>query len=107
MAYVPGYDYDIFVSYGRVDDERPHEDIAGWVSTLVRTMRTRLSQGFGREENYSLCFDLSDIRGHHSLSPEIFGKVKKSAIFLLVMSPGWLKSKWCQDEFATFSGQFA
>jgi hypothetical protein len=39
MAYVPGYEHDLFVSYAQVDDEPEPGETTGWVTTLVTALK--------------------------------------------------------------------
>ena len=41
-AYVPGFDYDIFISYAHVDD------LKGWVHAFHQALEIKLAQRFGR-----------------------------------------------------------
>ena len=43
MAYVPGYDHDVFVSYAHLDNQGD----GAWVSTLVRHLDTEIRQRLG------------------------------------------------------------
>jgi len=52
MAFVPGYEYDIFVSYARIDDV-PIEG-RGWVSTFVDQLKRSLAVRLGRTEILSV-----------------------------------------------------
>ena len=46
MAYVPGYDHDVFVSYAHLDDQGE----SAWVTTLVRHLDTELRQRLGTKD---------------------------------------------------------
>jgi hypothetical protein len=62
MAFIPGYDHDIFVSYAHVDNHfllenpRGREQPIGWVATLVKLLSKLLAQKFGRADAFSLWF---------------------------------------------------
>jgi hypothetical protein len=49
MAFVPGFEYDIFISYAHVDNQMATSEAAGWVETFHKNLRIRLSQRFGRD----------------------------------------------------------
>jgi hypothetical protein len=108
MAFIPGYDHDIFVSYAHVDD-RPffdnpggREQPIGWVATLVTHLSNFLAQKFGRSEDFSLWFDTHDLRGDHTVTDEIAARVQRAALFVAILSPGYIASRWCQDEARLF-----
>jgi len=70
MAFVPGYDHDVFVSYAHVDDEpwlespSGAEKPPGWVATLVRHLRIALSRKIGRADAFKVWFDQMNLRGN-------------------------------------------
>ena len=109
MAFVPEYDHDIFISYAHVDDQpfidgtTGLERSTGWISTLVRHLKNELAQKIGRADAVSVWFDSHNLRGHHSLFDEIAARLERAALFIPILSPGYVASQWCQDEAALFS----
>jgi len=108
MAFIPGYEHDVFVSYAHVDD-RPfidptagQERSSGWVSTLVRHLKNELAEKIGRSDAVSVWFDSSDLRGNHKLVDEIAARLERAAMFVAIPSPGYIASQWCQDEAHMF-----
>ena len=101
MNYVPGYGYDIFVSYAQVDDLTGRDDEDGWVSALIKKLKNRLAQLLGRQDNFSLWYD-HQLRHHVSLTPEIMGTLERSATLVVILSQGYLESEWCTRERDTF-----
>jgi hypothetical protein len=93
MAFIPGYEHDVFVSYAHVDDQ-PFIDAAaglerssGWVSTLVRHLKNELAQKIGRSDALSVWFDSNNLRGNHKLIDEIAARLERAAIFVAILSP--------------------
>jgi hypothetical protein len=101
MAFVPQYTYDIFVSYAHVDDLPEPVTQEGWVTTLVRGLKKRLAQKLGRNDAFTLWMD-RELAGNVPITPEIIHTLQHSATLLLILSPGYLASKWCQQEMQTF-----
>lgn len=101
-AYVPNCNHDVFVSYAHVNNKPLGEKKEGWVTTFVAQLRNLLGMHLGRSDNFSICMDDSDLRGNHSVTPEIIGNLGNSANLLVVMSQGYLASDWCQQELNTF-----
>lgn len=97
------YTHDLFVSYAHVDDALLPGANEGWVSVLVGFLETRLSQRLGRSDAYSLWMD-HEVLGVHPLTPQILDKVQRTALLIVVLSPGYLASAWCQRELSTFLG---
>jgi len=98
-----GFDFDIFVSYAHVDDEMPlQSNPQGWVTTLTSHLKNKLDQKLGRHEAYALWMD-QELRGGQPITPNILAKVQRSAILLVVLSPGYVASEWCRRELDTFA----
>ena len=108
MAYLSadGYDYDIFVSYAHVDDQPMPGAAQGWVTTFANCIKTKLAQKLGRNDAYALWMDY-ELRGGQPITPHILDKLQRSAMLFVVLSPGYLKSVWCQRELDTFAGLVA
>ena len=101
MGYVhPDYP-DIFISYAHVDDALDPGEDEGWVTTLVRFLKNRLARKLGREDSYELWMD-HQLPGNAVVTPEIDAKVRNSAVIVIVLSPGYLKSTWCGREMTLF-----
>ena len=95
--------HDIFVSYAHVDNELLPGESEGWVTQLIATLEVYLRQKFGRREKYKLWRD-PELSGNFPVTPEILDVVRESQIIILVLSPGYVSSKWCLDELETFVG---
>lgn len=98
-AYAVGYDHDVFVSYARVDDNPVQGIAVGWVSQLVDTLENILAQEVGRSDKFGIWMDVKE---RVRMTPEILRRVERSAIFLMILSPGFLQSTWCRDELGCF-----
>ena len=103
MAYIHTHKPDIFISYAHVDDEPDpaFPDRPGWVTTLVRCLEKRIAKKLGRVDSYDIWRD-PKLAGHVDLSPDIIGRVRDAAVFLLVLSPAYLMSEWCRRELRVF-----
>ncbi len=101
MAFVPHYDYDIFVSYAHVDDEPLAGADKGWISTLISCVKTRLAQILGRSDAYSLWMD-HELASHVKITPQIMDTLSRTATLIIVLSPGYVASEWCKREKDTF-----
>src|SRR5260370_32585736 len=101
MTDAPGYDYDIFISYAHVDNEPIHPAQQGWVDALIRLLHTDLTMKFGRREAFSIWFDEQQLRGNHEINGHISEQVRRSAVFLAVLSPGYVASQACLRELQT------
>jgi|GEM_PF-1606515 len=104
MVEITGFDHDVFVSYAHVDDQAVCAGGTGWVSNLVQRIRCLLSSKLGRSD-VRIWFDQSGLRGNQIVTPEIRERVRRSACFLCIVSPGYSNSKWCRDELAAFTSR--
>jgi hypothetical protein len=95
ISFVPGCTHDVFVSSAPVDDlpGRPGEE--GWVTTLIKRLKTFLAQRLGVLDEFSLWFDPAVSAGAN-LTPEVLGALEQTATFLVILSPGYLASPWCR-----------
>lgn len=100
MAFVPGYDHDIFVSYAHVDDV-PLVDGGGWVSTFVQQLRRLLAMRLGRADAYSIWMDQRLI-GSEPFPEALLNNIRQSAALIIILSPGYLRSEWCANEANAF-----
>ena len=101
QAYIPGFKHDIFVSYAHVDNLPDPGVEEGWVTTLVHGLETKLAQKLGRREAYNLWMDPRLSRDTH-LTPQIESILHDTATLLVILSPGYIASEWCQQERKSF-----
>jgi hypothetical protein len=100
MAFVHGFENDVFISYAHADNE---VDALGdaWVHQLQQNLRIALKQRLGRGDEINIYFDARRLQGNHPLD-EILDSVRKSAVFLAVGSPSYVNRQWTRDELAAF-----
>jgi len=89
MAFVPGYQHDLFISYA-------HEDDREWINRLIDRLEPALKQRLGVK--ISIWVDDQKLRASRDFSREIPDTVKSSAVFLLLPSPTYIRSRYCIDE---------
>lgn len=114
MNFLQNYAHDVFVSYahGPETQSRYHGErdnlLTGWtrrfVDDLTAQIDISLSQfEFGDQETPGAAFFMDgDLNGSGSLTGNIKAAVQESALLLVVMSPLYLRSKWCTDEVDWF-----
>src|SRR4051794_12917644 len=108
MAFLAGYEHDIFISYAvfclqKIIAAGGLERSSGWVSSFVQHLKNELAQKFGRSDAVSVWFDSHNLRGNHQLLGEVGARLERTAVLIAVLSPGYLASQWCQDEFRLFA----
>jgi hypothetical protein len=106
MAFLlPYFEYDVFVSYSHGarggDADAPLKD---WTVELIRRLETDIRAVDTEFDDLHIWRD-EQIDPTIHLSDEIRGKVRASGILMIVMSPRYLASAWCQDELEWFRQQ--
>ena len=98
MAYVPGFDIDVFISYAR------RSDLKDWVTKFKEEMVSQLGSTLsGRPPNVWMD---SRLQTGDVFKAEIERLLSRTAIFLAVVSPGYVASEWCMvHEFRYFLDQ--
>lgn len=100
MAYVREGMNDVFISYAHVDNVPLTGIEHGWVNYFVDTFKKLFETHTGRPNLLKLWVDKqsNDLR----LIDDIPEQVKKSNLFLMILSSGYLESKYCQTEMECF-----
>ena len=96
MAFVPNKRNDVFISYATVN-ERPEN----WVTRFKVQFAKLLDEAFGRVGASKVWID-NNLRGSEPFDEQLVEEVQQSAVLLIVMSRGWLKSEWCKKELEIF-----
>jgi len=99
---IPGYEYDIFISYRQKDNKRD-----GWVSEFIDTLKDEIEATF--KEDISIYFDANPHDGlheHHEVDDSLREKLK-CLIFIPIVSQTYCDPKcfaW-EHEFKVFIEQ--
>lgn len=92
--YVPGYRNNVFISYAWVDNQ------AGWIEKFHAFLNRRLSELLGRRSTH--IWRDSHLHAGSVLTPTIRDEIANSAVFLTILSPGFMLSEYCEKEVKTF-----
>ena len=100
MGYIPGFEYDIFISYASANNTSLDEEQGkGWVTTtqgmLSRYLKTKVSP-------LSVWFDEKDITVGDNFEVIIKEGLEESATLLIFLSKAYLDSRWCKMERDSF-----
>lgn len=100
MAYVPNFDWDIFISYAHVDNDT---DMNGkrWVEQFHKFLKKQLARQFGRIDYVSIWWD-DRLGPTDIIKASIIDACKRSALLICITSPGYVESGWCKDEYKIF-----
>jgi hypothetical protein len=103
MAMIPGYDYDLFISYAHADNFMVEEQ-EGWVTQFVNQLKPALGMRLGASRELTVFCDSNEIRANSRL-PDLLTATKKSALFLAIGSPSYVTQEWTGRELASFTEQ--
>jgi len=106
MAFLsPGFEYDVFVSYSHGDPDAVGDSpLKHWTSEFVRALHTTIRSIEPELQALDIWFDARIDPTKH-LTDELRQKVRSSAILMVVMSPPYLASAWCNEELKWFHEQ--
>lgn len=92
--------YDIFISYGHLDDEDPAGDVKGWVDLLVERLPRLISGTLGYLP--TIWRDERSLTGDALLRAAIEEGISHSLLFVPIVSPRYVQSDWCLRELEAF-----
>jgi hypothetical protein len=96
MPVVPGFKYDLFISYAHQND-RPW----GWVTEFIETLKAELE---GKSRDFSVWWD-PGLRTGEDFNIAIADAIAESAVFLSVLSLAYGDSSYCKLEIEEFRQQ--
>ena len=104
MPYVPGFDYDLFISYAAADNDLGA--VEQFVATLEKRISDNLVNPFSREK-VRVYFDRQRLATQTGVNWEEHLKVaaSSSAILVPLLSPNYLSSWYCSKERGWFGAQ--
>jgi hypothetical protein len=102
-AYVPGFEYDIFISYAHLNNESPKtkEKGWGWVDSFHYNLEYYLALKFGRYRKIKIWYD-GKLDGTQLFDDVISQKIRSSALFLSLASKAYYESEYCRSELKEF-----
>jgi uncharacterized protein DUF4062/TIR domain-containing protein len=92
--------FDIFISYGHLDDEDPAGDVKGWVDLLVERLPRMISNNLGYLP--AIWRDERSLHGNDLLTAAISEGVTTSLLLIPIVSPRYVQSDWCRRELEAF-----
>ncbi|MBS0371090.1 MAG: TIR domain-containing protein [Proteobacteria bacterium] len=96
------FERQVFISYAHLDNQPLTADQLGWVSLFHSTLQTLLSQRLGAPVDI---WRDDKLRGNDVFSDEILDQLSRTALFVSVLTPRYLKSEWCTREITKFCQQ--
>ena len=99
------FDYDLFLSYSTIDNETV-DNQKGWVTCFVEQLRICLNRLLGTRDPQRIWWDRTNIDESLPLTTQIRDQVTRSQLLVVLLSPGYCKSRWCREERETFLRHF-
>jgi hypothetical protein len=103
MAFVSGFDHDVFISYAHVDNIPSPTNEPGWVSNFVLALQSKLPPQLRRADGLDLWLDKRKIRGNDLYDEVIDKALRRSAVMVCVVTGGYLESTYCLQELDKFT----
>jgi hypothetical protein len=100
MGYLSDYDEDVFISYAHNDDDVYAHESLGWVTRLHQDLAHRVRNYLGSDIHF---WRDIEIRNNDEFTNKILNRLVKTATFLSVLSPSFLRSEWCGREVDAFA----
>jgi hypothetical protein len=91
--------YDVFVNFTRFDNQPKAADGEGWVSRFSRDLGMRLRVMLGEEPSV---FRAERLLDSDNFAVELANTVQNSAVLVVVLTPRYVRSQWCREEFRLF-----
>jgi hypothetical protein len=102
MTYIKGYTYDIFISYAHVDNTEFRGQTDGWIEQFYKNLNLLLAKRLGRMDMVKIWWDNKKLDGSILFDESIQEGIKRSAIMICLMSPGYIASEYCKKELELF-----
>jgi hypothetical protein len=93
-AFVPGVEFDVFISYAWADNH------SGWVTEFEKALKERVYVLLGKEPKFWR--DAHQLSGEQKFTDEIKRSLAKSASMVLILSPAYFGSTYCAEERSHF-----
>ena len=90
---------DLFISYAQIDNEFFTQKTKGWIDLLHERLEIRLAQLLGTRPKI---FRDPQLRGPEDFRQRLVIELSRTAIFVSVVSPRYISSDSCRDEFEYF-----
>ncbi len=98
MAYLDGFDHDIFISFAHVDNQD------GWVDVFQQHLTIELNRLIGRAGQLVVWLDKRRLQGNHLFDKTIEEAINRTALFVALNSNGYLHpDSYCHKEVRWFS----
>ncbi len=99
MALIPGYEYDIFISYVHADNESETFEEDGWIDQFYKYLDTKLNK---HSKHIKIWWDSKNLDRSEVFDNSIAEAIDKSAIMICLYSRLYPQSDYCLKELEHF-----
>lgn len=99
MALIPGYEYDIFISYVHADNEPETNGEDGWIDQFYKYLDTKLNK---HSRDIKIWWDSKNLDRSEVFDSSIAEAINKSAIMICLYSRLYPQSEYCKKELEHF-----
>ncbi|MDN3723569.1 toll/interleukin-1 receptor domain-containing protein [Aequorivita sp. SDUM287046] len=99
MALIPGYEYDIFISYVHADNESETFGEDGWIDQFYKYLDTKLNK---HSKDIKIWWDSKNLDRSEVFDNSIAEAIDKSAIMICLYSRLYPQSDYCLKELDHF-----
>lgn len=99
MALIPGYEYDIFISYVHADNESETFGEDGWIDQFYKYLDTKLNK---HSKDIKIWWDSKNLDRSEVFDNSIADAIDKSAIMICLYSRLYPQSDYCKKELEHF-----
>ncbi|MDJ0841978.1 MAG: toll/interleukin-1 receptor domain-containing protein [Acidobacteriota bacterium] len=99
MAYVPGFEYDIFISYAHVDNSEFSDH---WVDHFQKWLQGLVDSNHGRPGRVRIWRDTRDMGAGRIIDDTVEHGLNNSAVMVALLSRGYVTSDYCLKEWNMF-----
>ncbi|MEM7084900.1 MAG: toll/interleukin-1 receptor domain-containing protein [Bacteroidota bacterium] len=99
MALIPGYEYDIFISYVHADNASETDSDEGWVDQFYKYLDTKLNK---HSEEIKIWWDSKNLDRSEVFDDSIEEAINKSALMICLHSRRYSQSEYCIKELDHF-----
>lgn len=99
MPPTQSFEEDVFISYRQLDDELQDENGKGWITNFHERFELVLGEALGYEPKV---WRDSRLPGNAYFADVLEDRIRKTAVLISVLSPGYVRSEWCMGELREF-----
>ena len=99
MALIPGFEFDIFISYVHDDNVSETDDEDGWVNQFYKYLDTKLNK---HSKKIKIWWDSRNLDNSEVFDNSIAEAIDKSAIMICLYSRRYTQSEYCLKELDHF-----